>query len=90
VSTDETAASEHGADAETTQVPPPPRGEPGLAWSVDDDTDEVPAKRHSRLIWAGLSVLVVAIRAALVLLVQHFSVATTQIPLEHSRFRPHL
>jgi hypothetical protein len=69
MSTDDTAASEHGADAETTQVPPPPRDEPGLAWSVDDDTDEMPTNRHSRLVWAGLSVLVVAVTAALILLV---------------------
>lgn len=68
MSTDDTAASEHGADAETTQVPPPPRDEPGLAWSAADDTDEVAANRHDRLIWAGLSMLVVAITAALVLL----------------------
>jgi hypothetical protein len=69
MSTDDTAASEHGADAETTQVPPPPRDEPGLAWSVDDDTDEMPTNWRSRLVWAGLSVLVVAITAALLLLV---------------------
>lgn len=69
MSTDDTAASEHGADAETTQVPPPPRDEPGLAWSVGDDTDEMPTNRHSRLVWAGLTVLVVAITAALLLLV---------------------
>lgn len=68
MSTDDTAASEHGADAETTQVPPLPADEPELAWSVDDDTDEMPTKRHARLIWAGLSVLVVAVAAALVLL----------------------
>jgi hypothetical protein len=62
MSTDGTAASEHGADAETTQVPPPPPAdEPGLAWSVDDDSDEEPTNRHGRLMWAGLSVLVVAI-----------------------------
>lgn len=66
---DDTAASEHGADAETTQVPPPPREEPELAWSVDDDTDDMPTSRHGRLVWAGLGVLVVAIAAALVLLV---------------------
>ena len=29
MSTDDTAASEHGADAETTEVPPPPADEPG-------------------------------------------------------------
>lgn len=69
MSTDGTAASEHGADAETTQVPPPPRDEPGLAWSVDDDTDEMSTNRQSRLIWAGLTVLVVAVTAALILLV---------------------
>ncbi|WP_186244060.1 DUF732 domain-containing protein [Mycobacterium simulans] len=69
MSTDDTAASEHGAEAETTQVPAPPGDEPGLAWSADDETDEVPANRHGRLIWVGLSVLVVAIAAALVLLV---------------------
>ncbi len=70
MSTDDTAASEHGADAETTQVPPPPPGdEPGLAWSVYDDTDEMPTNRQSRLLWAGLTVLVVAITAALLLLV---------------------
>jgi hypothetical protein len=70
MSTEDTAASEHGADADTTQVPPPPLGdEPGLAWSADDDTDEMPTNRHGRLVWAGLAVLVVAITAALVLLV---------------------
>jgi hypothetical protein len=69
MSTDDTAASEHGADAETTEVPPPPDDEPGLAWSVDDDTDEMPTNRHGRLMWAGLAVLVVAITAALLLLV---------------------
>jgi hypothetical protein len=70
MSTEDTAASEHGADAETTQVPPPPPGdEPELAWAVDDDTDEMPTNRHGRLMWAGLAVLVVAITAALVLLV---------------------
>lgn len=69
MSTDDTAASEHGADAETTQVPPPPRDEPELAWSVDDDSDDMPGNRHGRLVWAGLGVLVVAITAALVLLV---------------------
>ena len=69
MSTEETAASEHGADAETTQVPPPPGDEPELAWSVDDDTDEISTNRHGRLMWAGLAVLVVAITAALLLLV---------------------
>lgn len=69
MSTDDTAASEHGADAETTEVPPLPRAEPELAWSNDDDyADEAPANWRVRLIWAGLSVLVVAIAAALVLL----------------------
>lgn len=68
MSTDDTAASEHGADAETTRVPPPPPDdEPGLAWSVDDD--EMSTNRHGRLVWAGLAVLVVAVTAALVLLV---------------------
>jgi hypothetical protein len=69
VSTEDTAASEQGADAETTQVPPPPGDEPELAWSVDDDTDEMSTNRHGRLVWAGLAVLVVAITAALLLLV---------------------
>jgi hypothetical protein len=69
MSTDDTAASEHGADAETTEVPPPAASEPELAWSVDDDTDEMPTNRHGRLMWAGLAVLVVAVAAALVLLV---------------------
>jgi hypothetical protein len=69
MSTDDTAASEHGADAETTHVPPPSGDEPELAWSVDDDTDEMPSNRHGRVIWAGLAVLVAAITAALVLLV---------------------
>ena len=73
MSTDDTAASEHGADAETTEVPPPPDDEPGLAWSVDDDTDEMPTNRHGRLMWAGLAVLVVAITAALLLLVSTLS-----------------
>jgi hypothetical protein len=69
MSTEDTAASEHGADAKTTQVPPPqPGDEPGLAWSADDDTDEMPTNRHGRLVWAGLAVLVVATTAALVLL----------------------
>lgn len=36
MSTDDTTASKHGADAETTEVPPPPAGEePGLAWYRD-------------------------------------------------------
>jgi hypothetical protein len=71
MSSDETAASEHGANAETTALPPPPADSPELAWSADDDddTDEAQANRHGRLIWAGLSVLVVAVTAALVLLV---------------------
>jgi hypothetical protein len=68
VSTEDTAASEHRADADTTQVPPPPGDEPELAWSVDDDTDEMSTNRHGLLMWAGLAVLVVAITAALVLL----------------------
>ncbi|WP_133259328.1 MULTISPECIES: hypothetical protein [Mycobacterium] len=72
MSTDDTAASEHGADAETTQVPPSPRDEPELAWSVDDDTDDAPTNRHGRLVWASLSVLVVAIAAALILLISTF------------------
>jgi len=51
-------------------VPPPPPGdEPGLAWSVVDDSDEMSTNRHGQLIWAGLVMLVVAITAALVLLV---------------------
>lgn len=69
MSSDDTAASEHGADAETTEVPPPTAAEPDLAWSHDDDADEVSTNRHGRLIWAGLSVLVIAITAALILLV---------------------
>jgi hypothetical protein len=81
MSTDDTAASEHGADADTIHVPPPPGDEPKLAWSVDDDetddddtsvdddTDAAPANRHGPLMWAGLAVLVVAITAALILLV---------------------
>ena len=78
MSTQDTAASEHGADAETTQVPPPPPGdEPGLAWSVDDDTDEMPTNRHGRFVWAGLAVLVVAITAALILLVSTLFVRHT-------------
>jgi hypothetical protein len=68
VSTEDTAASEHGADAETTHVAPPPGDEPGLAWSVEDDTDEMSTSTHGRLIWVGLAVLVAAITAALVLL----------------------
>lgn len=69
MSTDDTTASEHGADAETTEVPPPPPGdEPGLAWSIDDDTEEIQPNRHGRLIWASLGILVLAITAALVLL----------------------
>lgn len=68
MSTEDTAASEHGADAETTQVPPPSAEEPKLAWSVDDDTDEMSTNRHGRLMWVGLAVLVIAITAALVLL----------------------
>ncbi len=69
MSTDDTAASKQGADADTTQVPPPPVNEPELAWSEDDDTDEMSTTRHGRLVWAGLAVLVAAITAALVLLV---------------------
>lgn len=86
MSTEDTSASEHGADAETTQVPPPPRDEPGLAWSADHDTEEVPANWHGRLMWAGLAVLVVAIAAALVLLVStlfgaHHTNATRPQPI---------
>jgi hypothetical protein len=85
MSTDDTAASEHGADAETTAVPPPPADAPELAWSVDDDTDESQPNRHGRLIWTGLSVLVFAVTAALVLLVstlfgRHHSDATKHQP----------
>jgi hypothetical protein len=70
MSTDDTTASEHGADAETTQVPPrPPGDEPGLAWSLDHDDDETPIDWRGRLMWAGLSVLVIAVAAALVLLI---------------------
>ncbi len=72
VSTEDTAASEHGADAETTQVPPPPGDEPELAWSVEDDTDEMSTNWHGRLMWVGLAVLVAAITAALVLLLSTF------------------
>jgi len=53
----------------TIHVPPPPGDEPGLAWSVDDDTDETSTNWRGRLVWAGLAALVVAIAAALVLLV---------------------
>lgn len=68
--TEDTAASpERGPDPETTQVPPPPRDEPELAWSVEDDIDKMPSNRHGRVIWAGLALLVAAITAALVLLV---------------------
>jgi Protein of unknown function (DUF732) len=69
MSTEDTAASEHGADADTTQVQPPPADAPELAWSIDDDTEDMRPNRHGRLMWAGLSVLVVAVTAALVLLV---------------------
>lgn len=69
MSTDDTAASKHGADAETTKVPPPPGDQPELAWSLDADTDEQLANRHGRLVWASLAVLIVAITAALILLV---------------------
>jgi hypothetical protein len=69
MSTDDTTASEHGADAETTAVPPPPADARELAWSVDDDTDESQPNRHGRVMWAALAVLVVAVTTALVLLV---------------------
>jgi hypothetical protein len=75
MSTDDTAASEHGADAETTAVPPPAADEPGLAWSVDDDTDEMPTKRHGRVVWAGLVTLVVAIVAVVIWLTATFFTA---------------
>ncbi|MCA2264239.1 hypothetical protein [Mycobacterium marseillense] len=68
MSTDDTAASEYGADAETTEGPPPAADEPELAWSVDDEPDEAQPNRHGRLMWAGLSVLVLAVGGALVLL----------------------
>jgi hypothetical protein len=68
MNTDDTAASEHGADAETTQVPPPPSDEPDLAWSVDNDTDEMSTNGHGRRMWVSLSVLVVVVTAALILL----------------------
>jgi hypothetical protein len=72
MSSDDTAASEHGADAETTIVPPPAADEPDLAWSSDDDdTDESQTNRHGRLMWAGLSLLVAAVAAALILLVSN-------------------
>lgn len=72
MSTEDTSASEHGADAETAQVSPPPREEPGLAWSVDDETEEMPTSRRNRLVWVGLVVLVAAIAAALALLMSTF------------------
>jgi hypothetical protein len=72
MSGDDTAASQHGADAETTAVPPPPADAPELAWSVDDDTDESQPNRHGRLMWAALAALVVAVTAALVLLASTF------------------
>jgi hypothetical protein len=68
MSSEDTTASEHGADAETTAVPPPAADEPDLAWSHDTDNDESQPNRHGRLVWAGLSVLVVAVTAALILL----------------------
>lgn len=70
MNTEDTAASpDRDPDPETSHVPPPPRDEPELAWSVDDETDDLPTNRHGRLVWACLGVLVVAIAAALVLLV---------------------
>lgn len=68
MTTDDTAASEQGADAETTHVQLPPGDEPELAWSVDDSADEMPTNRHGRLIWAALAVLLVAVAGALILL----------------------
>jgi Protein of unknown function (DUF732) len=83
---DNTAASEHGADAETTQVPPPPGDEPELAWSVDDDTDALATNWHGRLMWSGLSVLVLAVGGALILLLstlfgRHHSDTTKPQPI---------
>lgn len=70
MSTDDTEQADTAvADPETTVVPPQAADEPDLAWSADDDTDEVLPNRHGRLMWAALAVLVVAVTAALVLLV---------------------
>jgi hypothetical protein len=67
MSTDDTTAAEHGADAETTIVPPPPSDAPELAWSTDTGGEE-PTNRHGRLIWTGLAVLLVGVGGALSLL----------------------
>jgi hypothetical protein len=69
VGTDDTAASKHGADAETAHVPSPPADEPELAWSVDDITEETSTTEHGRLVWAGLAALVVAVATALAILI---------------------
>jgi hypothetical protein len=76
MSTDDTAASHHGADAETAAVPPPAVDEPDLAWSVDKDTDEMSTNRHGLLMWAVSLFLSPAITAALSFCYQRFSVGT--------------
>jgi hypothetical protein len=59
MSTDDTTASEHGADAETTEVPPPPPGdEPGLAWSLDEPEPE-PQRQPWGPVWGIVAVIAV-------------------------------
>jgi hypothetical protein len=65
------AETTHAAPAdepETTAVPPLAADEPELAWSSDEGTDDEPTNWHGRLMWAGLSVLVLAVGGALILL----------------------
>jgi hypothetical protein len=94
MSSDDTEASELGANAETAIVPPAAVNEPNLAWSSgDDDTDESRTNGHGRLMWAGLSVLVVGLAAALIFLVStlfahhHPSTAKPQ-PMPSSQVPP--
>ena len=73
---DETRASEHGADADTTIVEPTATGErkPELAWSVDDDEPEPQQRSWARTagIAAGITACGTALAAGLLLAIQGF------------------
>lgn len=59
-----TTASKHGADAETTAVPPPPADAPELAWSAEEDDTE-PLRQSWRSAW-GIVGIIAACSAVLV------------------------